>query len=83
MGAFYPAVSFRMRNYAHSYYVIVAYIAATIGGGSPALAQQGAPPNGEWPTYGGDLGGSKYSPLDQIDRSNFEDLEIRMSRSLR
>ena len=65
-----------MRNYAHSYYVIVAYIAATIGGGSPALAQQGAPPNGEWPTYGGDLGGSKYSPLDQIDRSNFEDLEI-------
>ena len=34
-------------------------------------AQQGAPANGEWPTYGGDLGGTKYSPLDQIDRDNF------------
>ena len=25
----------------------------------PAAAQQGAPASGEWPTYGGDLGGSK------------------------
>ena len=41
-----------------------------------AFAQRGAPANGEWPTYGGDLGGTKYSPLDQIDRSNFGDLEI-------
>ena len=40
------------------------------------LAQQGAPANGEWPTYGGDLAGSKYSPLDQIDASNFGNLEI-------
>ena len=32
--------------------------------------------NGEWPTYGGDIGGTKYSPLDQIDRTNFADLEI-------
>ena len=39
-------------------------------------AQQGAPANGEWPTYGGDLGGTKYSPLDQIDRNNFGRLEI-------
>ena len=42
----------------------------------PAAAQQGAPASGEWPTYGGDLGGTKYSPLDQIDASNFADLEI-------
>ena len=41
-----------------------------------ALAQNGAPPNGEWPTYGGDLGSTKYSPLDQLDRNNFSDLEI-------
>jgi quinoprotein glucose dehydrogenase len=41
-----------------------------------ADAQQGAPANGEWPTYGGDLGSSKYSPLDQIDATNFGDLEI-------
>ena len=43
---------------------------------SGAGAQQGAPANGEWPTYGGDLGGTKYSPLDQIDATNFGDLEI-------
>ena len=41
----------------------------------PAAAQHGAP-NGEWPTYAGDLGGTKYSGLDQIDASNFDDLEI-------
>ena len=35
----------------------------------PAAAQQGAP-NGEWPTYGGDLGSTKYSALDQIDAGN-------------
>lgn len=38
---------------------------------SPASiqAQRGAPA-GEWPSYGGDLGSTKYSPLDQIDRDN-------------
>ena len=39
-------------------------------------AQHGAPASGEWPTYGGDLGGTKYSPLDQIDRDNFDRLKI-------
>ena len=43
---------------------------------SGATAQQGAPANGEWPTYGGDLGSTKYSPLDKIDATNFSDLEI-------
>ena len=43
---------------------------------TPIFAQQGAPANGEWPTYGGDLGSTKYSPLDQIDTTNFSDLEI-------
>ncbi len=32
--------------------------------------------NGEWRSYAGDIGGRKYSPLDQIDASNFNDLEI-------
>ena len=32
--------------------------------------------NGEWRSYAGDVGGKKYSPLDQIDASNFADLEI-------
>ncbi|MEW6319740.1 MAG: PQQ-binding-like beta-propeller repeat protein [Acidobacteriota bacterium] len=32
--------------------------------------------NGEWPTYGGDLASTRYSPLAQIDASNFGTLEI-------
>ena len=38
-------------------------------------AQQGAR-NGQWPTYGGDLGSTRYSPLAQINTGNFKDLEI-------
>ena len=32
--------------------------------------------NGEWRSYAGDIGGRKYSALDQIDADNFNDLEI-------
>lgn len=38
-------------------------------------AQQGAL-NGEWPTYGGDLGNNRYAALDQINGDNFSSLEI-------
>lgn len=31
---------------------------------------------GEWPAYGGDLGHTRYAPLDQIDASNFASLEV-------
>ena len=40
-----------------------------------ALAQTGTS-GGEWPSYGGDLAHTRYSPLDQIDASNFGSLEI-------
>ncbi len=40
-----------------------------------ALGQAGTK-NGEWPTYGGDLGHTRYAPLDQIDAGNFRALEI-------
>ncbi len=29
-----------------------------------------------WPYYGGDAGSTKYAPLDQIDATNFADLEV-------
>src|SRR5262245_1067518 len=32
--------------------------------------------NGEWPHYTADLRGSRYSPLDQINGSNFNTLEV-------
>src|SRR5579863_9139799 len=41
----------------------------------PVAAQSGAK-NGEWPTYGGDLGNTRYSPLDQINATNFNKLEV-------
>src|SRR3979490_2833387 len=31
---------------------------------------------GEWPAYPADIKGSRYSPLDQINASNFKKLEI-------
>src|SRR3984957_12984312 len=56
-----------------------AMLAATAGfmfwAAFPALAQYGAK-NGEWPTYGGDLGSTRYSPLDQINADNFNKLEV-------
>jgi quinoprotein glucose dehydrogenase len=43
---------------------------------SAGLQGQTGAPGGEWPTYGGDLGHTRYAPLDQIDASNFSRLEI-------
>jgi quinoprotein glucose dehydrogenase len=40
-------------------------------------AQSTAPaPVGEWRTYGGDLASTRYAPLDQINRDNFNKLEV-------
>ena len=39
------------------------------------LGQSGAT-NGEWRSYGGDLGHTRYAPLAQIDASNFSTLEV-------
>ena len=43
---------------------------------SPAIDGQTGARDGEWRTYGGDLGNTRYSPLDQINRDNFKDLEV-------
>ncbi len=42
---------------------------ATGGGGARRKA-------GEWPVYGGDNHGTKYSPLDRIHRGNAKDLQV-------
>jgi len=42
---------------------------------APITGQSGAK-NGEWRTYGGDLGNTHYSPLDQINANNFNKLEV-------
>lgn len=47
---------------------------------SPLVSGQASPMpstrNGEWPMYTADLRGSKYSPLDQINATNFSKLEV-------
>ena len=42
---------------------------------SPAVGPQGAQ-NGEWRSYGGDAGSTKYSPLDAIDETNVQNLQV-------
>ena len=53
---------------------IAFFIGFGVGAG-PAAAQHGAA-GGEWRSYAADAGSTKYSPLDQIDRSNFGDLAV-------
>ena len=43
---------------------------------SVGVAGQSGTKNGEWPTYGGDLGNTRYAPLDQITAANFSSLEV-------
>ena len=54
----------------------VAPVAQAQPGGSQGPWQTYDTSNGEWRSYAGDIGGKKYSPLDQIGASNFADLEI-------
>ena len=41
-----------------------------------SLSAQTGARGGEWRTYGGDLGNTRYSALDQINASNFNKLQI-------
>jgi len=43
---------------------------------SVSLSAQRGTVNGEWRTYGGDLGNTKYAPLDQVTAANFNSLEV-------
>src|SRR5918993_239042 len=48
---------------------IVAVASFTLTGDGQTLG-------GEWRTYGGDLASTRYSPLDQINAKNFNQLEV-------
>src|SRR5688500_41800 len=45
-------------------------------GSARASTTTPAPPDWEWRTYGADLASTRYAPLDQISRDNFNDLEV-------
>src|SRR6476660_5388348 len=44
--------------------------------GIAPIAGQPAAQNGEWRSYGGDIAHTRYAPLDQINASNFNQLEV-------
>jgi len=46
---------------------------------SATLMAQSSAKDTEWPTYGADLASTRYRPLDQIDASNFNKLELAWS----
>src|SRR5205823_6068003 len=48
----------------------------TIGLSGQQPGNQPSTKNGEWPYYTADLKGTRYSPLDQINASNFKELEV-------
>jgi hypothetical protein len=52
----------------------IAALAASLGCESPPPLAPGGVTAG-WPVYGGEAGGSRYSPLDQINRENVRFLE--------
>src|SRR6202162_3985782 len=51
--------------------VIVAVAWIPVGASGQSRAK-----DGEWPTYNADLAGTRYRPLDQINASNFNQLEV-------
>jgi quinoprotein glucose dehydrogenase len=58
----------------------VALLVAGLAWVAPRLSGQASPmpstKNGEWPMYTADLRGTKYSPLDQINATNFSKLQV-------
>ena len=52
------------------------WLSAAMAMATGALRAQRGSTGGEWRTYAGDLGATKYSPLTQIDASNFSQLRV-------
>ena len=54
----------------------IAPLAAILAGTSWMASGQTGAKNGEWRHWGADLGSTKYSPLDQINRDNVKNLRV-------
>ena len=53
------------------------FVALVLWATMPATGQVSVTPKpGEWRTYGGDLASTRYSPVDQVNASNFNKLEV-------
>src|SRR5213592_3922526 len=68
-----------LRSRTRSIFTALALAAAAIGLTLRVSGQAPGQPstkNGEWPAYAADIRGTRYSPLDQINASNFNKLEV-------
>jgi len=57
-------------------WAVAIVVALGVAAGSAQHAGRPSTARGEWPTYGGDLASSKYSPLDAIHAGNFARLRV-------
>ncbi len=56
--------------------VLIRAVAILVVASAVSLAAQHGTTNGEWRTWAGDLGATRYAPLDQINAANFNSLEV-------
>jgi quinoprotein glucose dehydrogenase len=64
-----------MRQMAGRWGIRVGLVLLTLLWTATVMGQSGAK-DGEWTTYGGDLGNTRYAPLSQINADNFNKLEV-------
>lgn len=55
---------------------VFALVACSPGGSDDGATPSRSPDAGDWPAYGRDAGGAKYSPLDQITSDNVGRLQV-------
>jgi quinoprotein glucose dehydrogenase len=58
---------------------VIILVAATFTSYGAAYSAESGTTNGEWRTFGGDLSNTRYAPLDHINATNFNDLELAWS----
>src|SRR4029453_13826025 len=56
--------------------ILVLTLASAMATSSAVVGGQVGTTNGEWPTYAGDTGSTRYAPLDQISAANFSKLQV-------
>jgi quinoprotein glucose dehydrogenase len=57
-------------------FFVIAIVVIVVGASSAALLGQYGVKTGDWTSFGGDNGSTRYSPLDQINRENVRNLQV-------
>src|SRR6476661_9295026 len=64
-----------MNDHGRKFLLILPFISVLLWS-STGLNGQAGTTGGEWRTYGGDLGSTRYAPLDQINAGNFSKRQV-------